>query len=71
MTTKKVTARYTVETMTAIGGDRWQRGDKDRIYTNDWERFIDLEITRYNTGNIRSAYLGRPSRPPTPSRPTS
>lgn len=49
---------YTLDNMLAIGGNRWQRGDFDRVYLNDWERFIGLEITRYNTGNIRFAVLG-------------
>lgn len=48
---------YTLDNMLAIGGNRWQRGDFDRVYLNDWERFIGLEITRYNTGNIRFALL--------------
>lgn len=48
---------YTLDNMLAIGGNRWQHGDFDRVYLNDWERFIDLEITRYNTGNIRFAVL--------------
>ena len=49
---------YSVETMTAIGGSRWQRGDKDRVYLNDWARFIGLEIDHYKTGNISYATLG-------------
>ncbi|MFK8851177.1 hypothetical protein [Streptomyces sp. Ac-502] len=46
---------YSVETMTAIGGRRWQRGDKDRVYLNDWAAFAGLETSHYNTGNISSA----------------
>lgn len=49
--------KFTVETMTAIGGNRWQRGDKDRVYLNDWARFIGLEIDTYKTGNISYATL--------------
>lgn len=48
---------YSVETMTAIGGNRWQRGDKDRVYINDWARFIGLETDHYNTGSISYATL--------------
>lgn len=46
---------YSVETMTAIGGSRWTRGDKDRVYLNDWAAFAGLETSRYNTGNISGA----------------
>jgi hypothetical protein len=53
----KKAVRFTVETMTAIGGNRWQRGDKDRVYLNDWASLIGLEVSRYNTGNISSAAL--------------
>lgn len=49
---------YTLDNMLAIGGNRWQRGDFDRVYLNGWERFIGLEITCYKTGNIRYAFLG-------------
>ncbi|MEV8032299.1 hypothetical protein [Streptomyces sp. NPDC086182] len=51
---RKVIA-YTIETMTAIGGNRWQRNGMDRVYINDWAAFAGLEVTRYNTGNISSA----------------
>lgn len=46
---------YSVETMVAIGGNRWQRNGKDRVYINDWAAFAGIETTRYNTGNISSA----------------
>ena len=46
---------YSVETMTGIGGSRWTRGDKDRVYINDWAALAGLETSRYNTGNISSA----------------
>lgn len=46
---------YTVETMTAIGGSRWTKGDKDRVYINDWSAFAGLDVARYGTGNISSA----------------
>ena len=48
---------YSVETMTAIGGNRWTRGDKDRIYLNDWTRYLGLEIDHYKSGNISYATL--------------
>ena len=46
---------YTVDTMTAIGGRRWQKNGMDRVYLNDWADLAGIEITRYNTGNISSA----------------
>lgn len=52
--TKPAKVEYTVETMTAIGGNRWTKAGKDRIYL-DWERFAPLEIDYYKTGNISGA----------------
>ena len=46
---------YTTETMTAIGGRRWQKNGHDRVYLNDWAELAGIETTRYNTGNISSA----------------
>ncbi|MCX4792537.1 helix-turn-helix domain-containing protein [Streptomyces sp. NBC_01221] len=46
---------YSIETMTAIGGNRWQRNGKDRVYINNWAEFAGIETTNYNTGNISSA----------------
>lgn len=47
---------FTTDTMTAIGGNRWQKNGKDRVYINNWAEFAGIETTRYNTGNIASAY---------------
>lgn len=46
---------FSVETMTAIGGNRWQRGDMDRVYINNWAAFAGLDVSYYNTGSIWSA----------------
>lgn len=46
---------YSVETVTAIGGNRWQRNGMDRVYINDWAAFAGLETSHYNTGNISGA----------------
>ncbi|MDP9953116.1 MULTISPECIES: hypothetical protein [Streptomyces] len=54
----KRTARpivYSIETMVAIGGNRWQRNGMDRVYINNWAAFAGIETTHYNTGNISSA----------------
>lgn len=49
---------YSVATMVAIGGNRWQRGDKDRVYFNNIHQLMGLELSHYGTGNISSATLG-------------
>lgn len=54
---KEKRVEVTAENMVAIGGSRWQRGDKDRVYVNDWQQYIGLEVDRYNSGNISSASL--------------
>ncbi|MFE5582575.1 hypothetical protein [Kitasatospora sp. NPDC056531] len=46
---------YSVDTMTAIGGNRWQKNGKDRVYINNWAEFAGLETSHYKTGNIASA----------------
>jgi hypothetical protein len=46
---------FSTETMTAIGGNRWQKNGMDRVYINDWAEFADIDVAHYNTGNISSA----------------
>src|SRR4051794_10780483 len=46
---------FSTDTMVAIGGNRWQRGDKDRVYLNNWAQLAGIETSHYNTGNISSA----------------
>ena len=56
--TRKATVKpivYSVETMTAIGGSRWTKAGKDRVYINNWAEFAGLETAHYGTGNIASA----------------
>lgn len=53
---KKV-IRYTVETMTAIGGRRWQKNGNDRVYLNGFEVIPGLELDRYKSGSISGAWL--------------
>lgn len=53
--TKVKKVEFTTENMVAIGGNRWKRGDKDRVYFNDWAEMAGLELGHYNTGNISSA----------------
>ncbi|MFF5445515.1 hypothetical protein [Streptomyces sp. NPDC012888] len=47
---------YTVETLTAVGGNRWQRNGMDRIYFNNPAQLAGLELHHYKTGNIAGAY---------------
>lgn len=51
----KAAIRFTVDTMTAIGGRHWQKNGMDRVYLNDWPEFAGIKTSRYNTGNIASA----------------
>ncbi|MGW8702309.1 hypothetical protein ACWGOK_36210 [Streptomyces eurythermus] len=51
------TARYTAETMTAIGGRRWQKNGMDRVYLNDFEIVPGLELDHYKSGSISGAWL--------------
>ena len=49
---------YNVDTMLAIGGNRWTKAGKARIYL-EWAAFAGLDISYYNTGNISgAAYQG-------------
>jgi hypothetical protein len=48
---------YSVETMTAIGGRRWQKNGHDRIYLNDFETVPGLELDHYKSGSISYATL--------------
>jgi hypothetical protein len=48
---------YSVETMTAIGGRRWQKNGKDRVYLNDFETVPGLELDHYKSGSISYATL--------------
>jgi hypothetical protein len=48
---------FTVETMTAIGGRRWQKAGKDRVYLNGFETVPGLELDHYKSGSISYAAL--------------
>lgn len=47
----------TVEQLKSIGGTRWRKYGKDRVYFNDLADRIGLDVERYNTGNVSSARL--------------
>jgi hypothetical protein len=51
----KTTPTLSIETMLAIGGSRWTKAGRDRVYLNDWAPFAGIEASRYNTGNVSSA----------------
>lgn len=52
---------YSIETMVAIGGNRWQSGDKDRVYINNWAALAGLETDHYKSGSISGAtWQGEP-----------
>jgi hypothetical protein len=50
---------FTAEQIEAIGGNRWTKAGKDRVYLNDnvWAPIIGLDIQRYKSGNIQYAEL--------------
>lgn len=52
---RKVIA-YTVETLTAVGGNRWQKNGMDRIYFDNPAQLAGLETHHYKSGNISGAY---------------
>jgi hypothetical protein len=49
---KKRPVQLTADTLTAIGGSRWTKAGKDRVYINDWAAFAGLEVDQYKSGNI-------------------
>ncbi|GHG15265.1 helix-turn-helix domain-containing protein [Streptomyces filamentosus] len=50
-------ATFTIETMTAIGGRRWQKNGMDRVYLNAFETVPGLELSHYKSGSISGASL--------------
>lgn len=48
---------FTVATMTAIGGRRWQKNGMDRVYLNDFATVPGLELDHYKSGSISGASL--------------
>lgn len=51
------TPAITTETLSAVGGTLWERGSMRRVYFNDLEGLLGLEVSRYGSGNISYAYL--------------
>jgi hypothetical protein len=49
---------FSIDTMTAIGGNRWTKNGMDRVYLNDWHEFAGIAVSYYGTGNISSASIG-------------
>lgn len=58
-TAAKAVEKTTEEKLEDLGIDAWERGEMKRYYVNPdkVESVFDLEISRYSTGNICSAYL--------------
>lgn len=48
---------FSIETMTAIGGRRWQKNGHDRVYLNDFQTVPGLELDHYKSGSISYATL--------------
>ncbi|MGW4810570.1 hypothetical protein ACWEPB_02845 [Kitasatospora cineracea] len=47
----------TVDTMVAIGGRRWQKNGRDRVYLNDWIDLAGIDTTCHGTGTIATATI--------------
>jgi len=45
-------AAYTVDQLTAVGGNLWEKGDARRVYFNDIPELLGWEYGRYHTGNV-------------------
>jgi hypothetical protein len=48
---------YSIETMAAIGGSRWTKAGRDRVYINNIADYLGLDIAYYNSGNVSGATL--------------
>jgi len=46
-----------LEALKNIGGKEWKKGDKRRVYFNDLEKYINLDVGFYKTGNVNCAYF--------------
>lgn len=48
------------EAIGVLGGTAWKpnNGGSERVYLNNWPTWIDLDVDRYKSGNVRSAALG-------------
>ncbi|MEU0670382.1 hypothetical protein ABZ508_33235 [Streptomyces lavendulocolor] len=50
--------QLTADDIIRLGGRRWQKGDMDRVYLNDWQDYIQgVEIDYYKTGNVCGAAI--------------
>lgn len=47
----------TIEELIRVGGTRWQKAGRDRVYFNGPATWYGLETNRYNSGNISTASL--------------
>ncbi|GHJ34287.1 hypothetical protein TPA0910_87200 [Streptomyces hygroscopicus subsp. sporocinereus] len=48
---------FSIDTMTAIGGRRWQKNGMDRVYLNGFQTVPGLELDHYKSGSISYAAL--------------
>lgn len=47
----------TLTTLTAIGGQEWQKGAMHRVYFNDLAEWYGLDVEYYGSGAVCSAHL--------------
>lgn len=50
-------ATYTAEQIESIGGSRWIRGSKNRVYINNWHEMVGLDVEYHLSGSVLSATL--------------
>lgn len=48
-----------IKKLIGMGASRWSKGGRDRLYLNEsYKKLLNLKISKYNSGNISSAYMG-------------
>lgn len=45
------------EKLVALGGNRWTKGGRDRVYFNNATEIVGIETTYYKTGNLSSVKM--------------
>lgn len=55
--TNQTTNEFATRLLSLDCASRWTRKGRGRVYINDLENFLGLEVERYNTGNVSYAEL--------------
>jgi len=54
---KAMTRDEIAEALEQVGGRRWTKGDRDRVYFNNLAARVGLDVGLYKSGNIAAATL--------------